>query len=440
MTDTRQIARNIFLEALQSVDVRSAVQREIIVNDDTLTIAEKTVPRKHIQRVLIIAIGKAATPMYQAAAAALKNIHRQAIVIAPEATRTTVEGHFFAGTHPLPTETSFAAANAVIDLLATADEHTVVLFLISGGASAMMELPLDANISVADTAAFHQALIASGLTITQMNTLRKHFSAVKGGRLALAAASARAQITLLISDVPTAAPDAIASGPSLPDTTTLDDCRTLYAQLNHTTALPQSIQHFFTDPHLPATPKANNPAFSNASWKVTLSSDHLAQAAAQAAQHAGYTPVIDNTCDEWEYRKAGEYLLHRAEELTQQQGKHCLISVGEVSVDLPPHTGTGGRNQQLALWCAKQLQLNPNGKSLTILSAGSDGIDGNSSAAGAVVDATTMQRALDHNLWPRKHYESFDAAPLFAHIGDAITTGPTGNNLRDLRLVLFNAE
>ena len=434
MTDYKQLARHIFTQALAAVDIRPAIQREIEISAATISIAGQTIPRADIDRILIIAVGKAAMPMYQSAAQSLNGIDHQAIVIAPEETRAEVQGTFFAGTHPLPTEQSFTAARAILDLLHTANERTAVLFLISGGASAMMELPLDNAISVEDTAAFHKALIASGLRIAEMNTLRKHFSAVKGGRLAIAAANARAQCTLLISDVPSATPDAIASGPSLPDSTTVQDCRKLLSHLQ----LPQSVQRFFGDPQLSETPKTNANAFTHAAWKVILSSDHLAQAAAQAAQHAGFTPVIDNTCDEWEYRKAGEYLLQRAEDLLQQKGKHCLISVGEISVELPPHPGTGGRNQQFALWCAKQLQLRPH-TPLTILSAGSDGIDGNSTAAGAIADTHTLQTALNHGLWPRKNYADFDASQIFTTIGDAIVTGPTGNNLRDLRLILIDS-
>ncbi|MBS1814726.1 MAG: DUF4147 domain-containing protein [Acidobacteria bacterium] len=434
MTGYKQLARQIFAEALAAVDVRAAVQREVLADDETITIADTLISRADIDCIFIIAIGKAAMPMYQAAAQSLNGIDHKAVVIAPEETRAEVRGAFFAGTHPLPTEQSFAAARAVLELLHTANERTAVLFLISGGASAMMELPLDSAITVEETAAFHQALIASGLRIAEMNALRKHFSAVKGGRLALAAVNARAQYTLLISDVPSATPDAIASGPSLPDSTTIDDCRKLLSPLQ----LPPSVQRFFEDPQLPETPKANNAAFVRATWKVILSSDHLAQAAAQAAQRASFTPVIDNTCDEWEYRKAGEYLFQRAGDLLQQQGKYCLISVGEVSVELPRNPGTGGRNQQFALWCAKQLQLLPN-TPLTVLSAGSDGIDGNSTAAGAVADGDTLQNALDHGLWPRKNYADFDANPLFTTLGDVIVTGPTGNNLRDLRLILIDS-
>ena len=190
-----------------------------------------------------------------------------------------------------------------------------------------------------------------------MNTLRKHLSAVKGGRLAVAARAARMQCTLLVSDVPVASPDAIASGPSLPGNATVADAQRLFRKLQECGRVPDSVAAWFQDAALPPTPGSEDEAFARAHWQVILSSDHLARAAAQAAVAAGFHAwYIDNTPDDWEYRDAARYLLQRSACSGRgQQERTCLISVGEVGVSLPADAGEGGRNQQFALWCATEL-------------------------------------------------------------------------------------
>ncbi len=268
-----------------------------------------------------------------------------------------------------------------------------------------------------------------------MNALRKHLSAIKGGRLAQIAAPARRQCTLLLSDVAVDAPDAIGSGPTLPDSTTLAECHRLLAQLQSATALPPSITAFFASPRCTETPKADDPAFERSHWQVLLSSDDLAAAAAAAARSLGFHTAIDNTCDEWEYREAALYLLERSDSLQRQHRRTCLVSAGEVQVALPPNgSGEGGRNQQFALWCAAELARR--GQAATVLSAGSDGIDGHSSAAGAVCDADDVARAHQLGLSVDEALAGYNTAPLLHALGADIVTGPTGNNLRDLRLIL----
>jgi hydroxypyruvate reductase len=439
MTSLEQQARNIYAAAMRAVDVRTAVQRSISHNATSLTLGETTIPLAALDKLFIIAVGKAAVPMHEAAAAALPNsLSCKAVVISPEPPASTPHALHLRGVHPTPDERSYQAADAVLDLLAEATPRTAVLFLVSGGVSAMLERPLDPSITLTDIAAFHRALVGSGLPIAKMNALRKHVSAVKGGRLALAAAAARAQVTLLISDVPAATPDAIGSGPSLPDTTTLADCQSILQQLRKTTALPQSIDEFFTGPLCVETPKAIDAAFARASWSVILSGEHFAVAAANAAQAAGFHVETDTACDEGEYRDTARTLLNRSATLAQQHPHTCLLSVGEVAVELSANPGEGGRNQQFALWCAAELARR--GQQATVLSAGSDGIDGHSVAAGAVCDEHTVERAAQLGLFVESALAGFNTAPLLRALGADIVTGPSGNNLRDLRLILTTRE
>ena len=425
---------------MAAVNVRDAVLREISVQAGMLTLAGSSIALRDVDRVLIVALGKAAVPMYAAAAQQLKAIPCQAIVVAPAETLPTAADlpetpvAYLPGAHPTPTIDSFHAADAALRLLRGADARTAVLFLISGGASAMVEQPLDPSITLQDIAAFHRALVGSGLPIASMNTLRKHLSVVKGGRLAVAAANAALQCTLLVSDVPAAQPDAIASGPSLPDSTTVEQARALFAKLDRLVVVPESIRSFFLADDLPETPKSADTAFTRANWKVILSSEHLAEAARTAAEDAGFHTVIDNGCDEWEYQEAGRYLLDASALLANQHARSCIVSVGEVGVALPPTPGEGGRNGQLALWCGVELARRQ--QAGAVLSAGSDGIDGHSAAAGAVCDATTPDRAAAIGFDAQHALKACDTGPLLRAAGDAIVTGPTGNNLRDLRLVL----
>jgi glycerate 2-kinase len=432
-------ARCIFAEAMRHVDVRSAVRRHLHCDGSTLTLANTTIPLFDLDQILILAIGKAAVPMYQAAHEAFHNLahlRHEALVVAPRPPSDPLpNATFLRGPHPTPDADSLRAADAALALLRRVTPRTAVLFLISGGASAMIERPLDPRISLEDLASFNRTLVGSGLPIAQMNALRKHLSSIKGGRLGQLAAPARHQCTLLVSDV-AADPDAIGSGPTLPDSTNAADCHALLAKLRaSTTALPPSITAFFASPHFVETPKPADPAFHRASWHVLLSSDDLAFAAAAAARALGFYTEIDNACDEWEYREAARYLIDRSAALQRQHPRSCLITAGEIQVALPCNvSGEGGRNQQFALWCAAELAHR--NQRATVLSAGSDGIDGQSSAAGAVCDADTITRANLLGLSIDDALVRFNTAPLLRSLGADIVTGPTANNLRDLRFIL----
>ena len=460
-------ARGIIAETLRQVDVHRVVAQHIAQDGEAMRFGKESVPIAELDQVIVISVGKAALPMFEAARDALYGVPIRAVVVTNQTTdecrieentqlrdtaiRRATEAHadphrvgpkaafrfaqddviFMQGCHPLPDAASLAATETVLELLRWATNRTAVLFLISGGASAMLEAPLDPQLSLADTAAFYQALIGSGMPIAQMNALRKHFSAVKGGRLAEAAETALLQYTMLISDVPTGMPDAIGSGPSLPDSSTLADCQRLLRGVT----LPSAVEEFFAGPLCVETPKLEDRCFERAQWDVVLSSEHLASAAAKAARAAGFRVEIDNECDEWEYRDAGRYLIDRALEISGDPNPVCLISVGEVGVTLPADTGEGGRNQQFALWCAAEIVRR--GVVATIASVGSDGIDGNSQMAGAVCDERTVERARELGLSVEDALARFDAGPLLRKVGALIETGPTGNNLRDLRMVLL---
>jgi glycerate 2-kinase len=235
----------------------------------------------------------------------------------------------------------------------------------------------------------------------------------------------------LVSDVPDSTPDALASGPTMPDSTTVEDCYRIAEKYELLKQFPRSTRELFERHAFDETPKSDDPAFHCARWWPVLSNQTAIEEASVAAERAGFIVHVDNSCDDWDYEKAADYLLNRLRGLRKQFSPVCLISGGEVTVKVT-NGGVGGRNQQFALACAEKIA----GENITVLSAGTDGVDGNSSAAGAVMDGTTMDRARGQGVDARAALGEFDAYPFFKALGDSIETGPTGNNLRDLRILL----
>jgi hydroxypyruvate reductase len=305
-----------------------------------------------------------------------------------------------------------------------------VICLISGGGSATVEKPIDEEISLQDLIETYRVLVHSGASISEINTIRKHLSAVKGGRLAQAAYPAR-QLSILISDVPDNTPDALASGPMMPDSTTVQACHAIVAKHQLLKQFPASVRELFEHHALEETPKSDDPAFVHARWWTILSNAALLEAARREAIQQGFLIEIDNSCDDWDYASAADHLLARLRELRSKHERVCLLSGGEIAVHVE-NGGIGGRNQQFALYCARKIS----GENICVLSAGSDGVDGDSTAAGAIADGTTLERAKARELDVAAHLSGFNAYPLFEALGDAIITGPTGNNLRDLRILL----
>lgn len=464
-------ATEIFTGALEACNIESAFDRRLRFEGNTVRrlipdgSGPETIQLSKYKRILVIAIGKAATPMLEVLLARMKR--RQGLrgiccsKYLPK--RHNWRFRYFEGGHPVPNEESFAAARATLALLKKAKKDTLIFFLISGGGSAMFDLPLDPHIGLEDTVAFHQALLASGAPINEVNTLRKHFSAVKGGRLAIAAPEAL-KVSILLPDVPLRTLDALSSGPTSPDHTTVAEVREVLEKYDLAAKFPAAVTEFFEHGDLPESPgnktwqdllpklprfipsnartvtgaaamSSEMGAFRDSVFELLLSSHDLVESARALAEKAGFFVAVDNSCDDWDYADAARYLLERFHALRAEHPRFCLISVGEVTVTLDRTPGAGGRNQQFALQCALELAHHP-GELLTVLSAGSDGIDGNTQSAGALADTTTVERARAFGFDPEELLRAFNACPLFTSLGDAIVTGPTGHNLRDLRLLM----
>jgi hydroxypyruvate reductase len=426
----KEIARHIFDHALRESSISHAFSRHVHCERGVLRLCEDLYDLNSFSRVFVVSIGKAAHSML--AALHEQTGHRfEGMVASSVAPEFHVRGfRYFHGGHPLPNEESVRGAEAILKSLNVQNEASLVIYLISGGASATVEKPIDEVISLEDLIETYRVLVHSGASISEINTVRKHLSAIKGGRLAQAAYAAR-QVSILISDVPDNSSDALASGPTMPDSSTVAECHAIAAKYKMLQQFPASVRELFERHAIDETPKSDDPAFVHSRWWTILSNAALLQAAEKEAERQGFTVVIDNSCDDWDYVKAADHLLHRLRELRRKHERVCLLSGGEVTVRLE-HGGSGGRNQQFALYCAGKI----GGENICVLSAGSDGIDGNSAAAGATADGTTLERAKARGLDAAAHLSGFNAYPLFEALGDAIVTGPTGNNLRDLRILL----
>ena len=450
--EMRAAAREIFAYAVAESGVERAFSRKVYYERGILQVGEDLFELGAYSRIFVVAIGKAAHPSLDALLSRLgAGVEATGIVSAP--TRTFAQGfamqrgfRYYEGGHPLPNHESLRAADAILHGLDSLAEDALAIYLISGGGSAVVEKPNNEELAFEELVETYRVLVHCGAPIAEINAVRKHLSAVKGGRMAMAAAPAQ-QLSILVSDVPEDALDSLASGPTMPDSSTAEQCYEIAHRYELLPQLPGGVRELFERRRLEETPKPDDPAFVRARWWPILSNACALQAAAEHATKLGFDVEIDNRCDDWDHRKAGDYLLERLRELrTRGVGvsapasqlracrgpRVCLISGGELSVKVDRSPGVGGRNQQFALYCAQQIQ----GKDICVLSAGTDGMDGNSPAAGAVVDGSTIARAEQRGLNANDALANFDAFPLFEALGDSIVTGPTGTNVRDVRVLL----
>ena len=306
--------------------------------------------------------------------------------------------------------------------------------LLSGGGSAICEEPLHPDMSLEDLRAFYEVLVTCGANIVEMNIMRKHLSRIKGGRLAQAAAPAR-QLTLYVSDVPPGEPSTVASGPTMPDESTCEDAYRTAEALGIRSRLPRSVLRRFKDRTLVETPKAGDPAFERSKWFCLL--DNLAALDRLETRARGFGWVVerDLSVDDQPVRDAALSLVDRLQALQSACPRRtvAVTTGGELSSPVTGN-GMGGRNQAFVLWAARVLA--ERGIRATVLSAGTDGIDGNSPAAGAIADETTINRAEACGMDAADFDRRSDSYRFFERLGDLIVTGPTGNNVRDIRMLV----
>jgi glycerate 2-kinase len=334
--------------------------------------------------------------------------------------------------HPVPDAAGQAAAGRMLGLVRGLGPDDLVLCLISGGGSALLALPAP-GVSLADKQAVNRALLRSGAGIGEMNCLRKHLSAIKGGRLAAAAAPA-ALVTLMISDVPGDDPSVIASGPTVPDPSTLAEARAVLGRYGIDP--PPAVSRWLRDPAA-ETPKAGDPAFARTRSVMIATPQVALEAAAAVARGAGVTPLILGNAIEGEAAEVARVMAGIARQCAAYgqplPGPCMLISGGETTVTMRGH-GRGGRNAEFLLGLAVALDRHPG---IHAIACDTDGIDGTEDNAGALLAPDTLARAAALGLNARERLADNDGYGFFAGLGDLVTTGPTRTNVNDFRAVLI---
>ncbi len=382
-------------------------------------------------RTVILAVGKAAVAMTAGACRILGgDVEGIALTRYGHAGAFALPGGIavIEAAHPVPDAEGEAAARQILALAEglTADDRLIAL--ISGGGSSLLALPGE-GVSLSDKQAVNRALLASGASVAEMNCVRKHLSAIKGGRLALAAAPARVE-TYCISDVAGNDPALIASGPTVPDTSTQADARAVLAR--YAIVPSPAIAAALNDP-ANALPPADHPAFADTTVQVVASAGAAITAAAERLAAAGYTPVILGDALEGEAREIGAAHAALALAALARGGRQALISGGECTVTIRDPAGKGGPNAEYLLSLAQALGGHPG---IMALAVDTDGIDGSGDNAGAIIDPTTLTRAAALGIDLAAALERNRSYATFAALGDLVITGPTFTNVNDLRIVL----
>lgn len=433
-TKLREAALTIFQRTLAAIDAEAVVASHLQLDGNRLVAGNETIDLGKISRLLVIAIGKASVPMARAAERILGDRITDGVVVSNAVIGSLPQLPVLLGGHPLPNAASLEAAARALSLLKQHDsEQTLVLFLISGGGSAMFEQPIDPGVTLDDLQAVNKTLVNCGAVINEMNIVRRHLSAVKGGKLAAAAPRSR-QISLYISDVNSDDLTTVASGPTLPDVSTVEDFQRIIARYDLANQFPASVVQSSAFRQQQAIP----PEVGTRNSHHLLMDNRRAMLEAQHIAERDFGCIVELADDLVEGHVEAMMLVH-IERIVLLQAKHrgkpvALISGGEAICPVRGN-GQGGRNQEFILRAAIQMHQFQT-ENIVALSAGTDGIDGHSPAAGAIADAETIARAEAQGISAETHLINSDSFNFFNLLGDAIITGPTGNNVRDLRILL----
>ncbi|RME45045.1 MAG: glycerate kinase [Chloroflexi bacterium] len=423
--------------ALEAVDPAEAIRRHAHRDGAILHVNGHTYNLDDYKNVYVIGAGKAGAVMAQAIEEILGDrLSRGTIVVKRGYTAPTRRIIIHEGGHPLPDPAGLVGTRRIAELLTNATDRDLVISLISGGGSALLVMPVD-GIQLRDLQALTGQLLASGATINEINAVRKHLSAVKGGQLARMAAPAEV-LTLILSDVVGSPLDVIASGPTVPDESTYEMAWNVLNRYDLWAKVPASIREHLDAGRrgkIPETPKPGDPIFERVTNVIIGDNAMAAEAALKKAHDLGYNAMLLSTFIEGEARQVARVFAGIAREIATH-GRPvavpaCIIAGGETTVTLQG-TGKGGRNMELALAAALAIDGLDNA---LIAALATDGTDGPTDAAGAIADGTTVARAQAQGLDPRDYLRRSDSYNFFDQLGDLIITGPTNTNVNDLIFV-----
>ena len=437
----RDDSRAIFAAGVAAVNPVVAVQRAVVRRGDTLEVDDVAYDLQRFSHIYVVGTGKGSAVMAQGLEAILgARISAGAVTVKYEHVAPVARVTLHEAAHPIPDAAGLRGADAAMELARRAGADDLVFCLLSGGGSALWPAP-SAGISLAEKQRMTGLLIDCGARIDEINVIRKHLSAIKGGQLARLAAPARL-ITLVLSDVVGDRLDAIASGPRVPDPTLFRDCLSILARYDLLDRVPNSIHAHLQQGlagNVAETPQADDPVFELGQTVVVANNRLALRAAQEAAEARGYTTLLLSSTLEGEARHIARMHAAIAQEI-RQSGQPvpppaCVISGGETTVTVRGN-GKGGRSQEFALAAALHIaELD----GTVVLSGGTDGTDGPTDAAGALVDGRTLARAEALGLQPEAFLHRNDAYHFFQALGDLLLTGPTGTNVMDMYVVLVGA-
>lgn len=438
----RDDLHTIFHAALQAVDPGEAIRTHVRRDGDRLWVSGREYDLVRYTALSLVGMGKAGAAMAAALEALLGERVRGGHVIvkyghgAPLRRVTLHEA-----AHPIPDEAGVRATRALIDFVSGRRPDELIICLISGGGSALSPAPSD-GITLAEKQEVTRLLLGCGASIHEINALRKHISQLKGGQLARLACPAML-ITLVLSDVVGDSLDVIASGPTVPDTSTFADCLEILQRYDLREQVPEAIRRRLeagVAGSIPETPKPTDPAFERTQTVIVGRNLQALEAASRCATALGYRALILSSAIEGETREVAKVHAGIAKEVVASghpiPAPACILSGGETTVTLRGQ-GTGGRNQEFVLAMALEIRDLPG---IAVLSGGTDGTDGPTDATGAVADGTTCARAEQLGLQPRTALLNNDAYPFFDRLGDLLRTGPTQTNVMDVRIMLMLPE
>jgi glycerate 2-kinase len=435
----RSDALNILSAALDASSAGNAIRSQLVVRDNHLVAADSRVPLADFDRIFLIAVGKAAVPMAAATQEVLGSLLTDSLVITKQGhvTEELSNCRIVEAGHPIPDENSLRAARLILDSLDEMKERDLILLAVSGGASALLSAPLD-PITLADKQETTDLLLRAGADIFELNAVRKHLSFLKGGRLAAAAYPATV-VGLILSDVIGDPLDVIGSGLTAPDTSTFADALVILTRFGLLERVPPGVREILeagAAAHLPETPKPGDPVFANVR-NVVVGSNRLAlMAGAKAAEALGYRTLILSSSMQGEARYVARVHAEILREVVTSgnplRRPACILSGGETIVTVRGG-GKGGRNQEFALAAALGIA---GLQDVLILSAGTDGSDGPTDAAGAIARGDTLARAIAASVDGPDCLLRNDSYSFFDALGDLVKTGPTGTNVMDVHIML----
>jgi hydroxypyruvate reductase len=421
-----------------AVEPGAAIHRCCRREGPLLQLGGRSFDLDRFRSVIVVGAGKAAGPMGAALEQLVGDrIARGAVTVKYGHTADLAHIELAEGGHPLPDARGQSSAEKILRLAQEAGEDDLVVCLLSGGGSALLPLPAG-GLSLADKQATIDVLLACGASIHEINTIRKHISRIKGGRLAAAAAPARL-VSLILSDVVGDDLDVIASGPTVADPSTYADCRRILQKYDLEDRMPEPVMRHLDDGlrgETAETPKKDHPAFRRTSNLIVGSNSDAISAARHTAMRLGYNPCVLSSFIEGDTREAARFHTAVAREIRRSGNPvsppACVLSGGETTVKIRG-SGLGGRNQEFVLAAALDLAACGQG---VVLSAGTDGTDGPTDAAGALADTRTLQRAASVGLDPHACLQANDSYHFFERLNDLLITGPTRTNVMDLRILL----